>query len=256
MDKDLIKNLDEGTDLLGKEKSLMGIVAHPLPFPHHSRTVFVKNETAVEEILEFMEEYHRREFYIIPDNIGMDVSVNYKDGKFVSLILKGDGDKGERVSDTTALKMVPKDIARKEEVTIFARLTVSDPERYRGNFTKEDVMPFLRKSLREGIDDSHDKKIVCRPFSYYIDDLPATFEDLWEDTSSKFIFDLSVECPHVSLREAVTRALQQEEYRLPQQGIVIFDAYLMREDAPNKGTLFLDTHFILNDEYSIEVTTF
>jgi CBS domain-containing protein len=256
MDKNLIKKLDNKTDLLGKEKSLMGIVHHPMPFPSITRTVFVKRESAVEDILEFMAEYKRREFYIIPDNIGLDVSVNYDKGVLVSMILKGDGDKGERISEATALKLVPGVIARTDEVNVFARLTVQDPDEYKGGFTKDDVLNFLKKSLREGIDDEHDKKIVCRPYAYYIDDLPGALEDIWEEVSDKFMFDISISCPHKSLREGITEMLNQRDYRLPQQGIIIFDQFLISNEAPKKGTLFLTTHFILNDDFSFEVGTF
>lgn len=242
MDKTFIMNIDENIALLGKELPLGSVLEHPVPFPLFE-TILVKRKDAVSTLTELLKGYESRTFIMTPDNYGLDVSINYKEGVFSSMILKGSGVAGERISDTIATMFVPKESKSKKDITLHALITVQDTRDFRRGLTKHDIPSFLRQRLMDGFAPYEDKKIVCRPIRLYVDGVPEDINETWERIADMLITGLSMLYDHASAMENAAVITDYEgHYLLPQRGVIITD------DEPLTDGAFPETRLLFDEE--------
>lgn len=247
MDKTFIMKLDDTNDLLGKEPPTMGITPHPVAFPlYHS--VCVKRRDAVATILEHLENYQDRQFYITPDNYGVDVSVNYADGKFISMILKGTGEEGDRIHEAIATMVVPKESKNKKKVTLHAILTM-DRDRDTVGEPIYEVPRIIKRALRDGFERYQDKKIVIRVLRLYIDGEETIAESVWQVIGNMLIAGYSLNCDYYLVKSFIEKDFViNHGYQLPQRGIII------RDETPSDEKAFPETHFLFDDDIIVENT--
>lgn len=246
MDKTLIMNIDNNTDLLAKEPPLGKLLFHPVPFPNHP-VVIVKRKEAVSVITQYMDNYQGRDFILTPDNYGLEVSINYDEGKFVNMILKGTGEQGERVVDNIATMFMPVESKSKEKITLHALLSVQDLAEFRGELAKEEVGAFLKRCLFHGFPRYKDKQVVCRPYRMYVNGKLDETDEIWGKIGSMVLTGLDQACSHAGLGTCVADYVNNNGYMLPQRGVTVMDSEPLEENA------FPQTHFLF-DESNEELT--
>lgn len=224
-----------------EKKSVLNVESHPIPFSKH-RSICVKKEKALESILESMKGYRDREFYVTTIDSGLAASINYVDGKFSSMILKGTGEEGERINDTIATTLVPVEARSKRKITLHALLTVQDISRFNGGGVVVTEVPrILRYSLRNGFRPYDNKKIVCRPFKLYVDGVRAAITRVWDVIGDMVVTGYSMEYDYDSAKNSIKREMVVNAgYLLPQCGLVVEDA------RPDEEGAFHETHFLFD----------
>lgn len=243
MDKTFIMKLDDANDLLGKEQSVGGLEYHPVAFPPH-QSVLVKREEAVAVILERLKEYRDREFIVGINYYGLEVSINYADGKFQSMILKGDGEKGERISDHIALRIVPAESKSKKKITVHAVLTIHEPTNVaERNYENYEIPGILRQALREGFAPRQDKNIVHRILKVYVDGEWSRVERVWKVIGNMVTTGYSLEYTYSELGEGLEKEMVFDSTPsiVPRSNLIIEDA------NPKDEKAFPETHFIFDD---------
>jgi hypothetical protein len=240
MDKSLIMSIDNDTDLLGKEPPLGKLTYHPVPFPTPA-TVIVKRKEAVSVITQALEHYRDREFRITPDNYGLEVSVNYADGKFVSMITKGTGEQGERVADGIANMLMPGEAKSKKKMTLHALLSVVDLAKFRGELTKQGVEPFIKYCLLNGFPPYKDKEVVCRPYRLYVDGVIDDPFYVWQKVNNMTITGLYMDYDYENTCKYLAEDINNIGYLLPQRGMTVADQNPLDEKA------FPETRFLFED---------
>jgi hypothetical protein len=243
MDKSFIMKLDNNTELLGKERPSGPMQTHQVAFPE-IRTVATRREVAVELIAQHLEAYKDREFYVAPDNYGVEVSVTYAAGKFHSMILKGDGVSGERVIDEIAKMLVPAEAKNKGQVVLHCLLTIQDLMRFRGGTPKMEVPMIIKGALREGFLPYEEKKLICRPYSLFVDGKRCDIYKLWATIAGSLLIPgLYMEYSYETLKTNLHQDLIQdyEDYLVPVRGFLVEDA------NPEDETAFPATRFLFDD---------
>lgn len=247
MNEAIIMKLDDKTHLLEKAGSVRGIERHPIPFPHFI-TETVDRQNIVERVLRSISSHQDREFLVSYDNYGLEASVNYKDGKFHSLILKGSGEEGDRLSDLIALKFVPSDIDQKGQVTMHVLLTIRDPQQFRRKLLPAWEVPgAVRKFIRLGKKPRYtSQEVVCRLERLYVDNEQIDVRHAWSYIGGTMTTEYAVYACYETMAETVREMTSvHDTYMLPMRGIVITD------DVPDDEGAFTTRHFIL-DEYRNE----
>ena len=241
MDKDFIMKLDDEKDLLDKEKTILGLARHPIPFPPY-RTVLSDRTHFMQMVYENMKAYIGREFEITLFSYGLEVSINYDQGHFVSMILKGTGTQGERIRDDVALQFMPQEAKNKNKITLHGTLTLFDPQRFRGGTDKHEVPLILKHAFSQGISPREGKEIVCRPHTLYIDGKRTDVMDAWGEINSFTITGLSSSGDYEHIEKWVEDEVYDiEQWMVPHCGFIVADA------SPDDEGAFPLTHFIIDD---------
>lgn len=241
MDKEFIMKLDDEKDLLEKKPAVQKLEFHPIPFPAH-RSFLVKKNEAIQLIREHTQDYQDREFIITCDNYGIEVSINYEDGEFRSMILKGTGEQGERVNDDIALRLMPKEAKNKKKITLHALLTIIDPDHFRDGVHKHDVPRILKQALLSGLNRYEDKSIVCRPYALFIDGVRGDVDFVWEEINSMVISGIGFDCNYDTLAGKAAAEINDKSYLVPRRGIIISDL------KPEEEKALPTTHYLFDDD--------
>lgn len=224
-----IMKLDDQTDLLAKAFPIGNVESHPVPFPLH-QSFLVHREVLAEKVRERIEAYPDRDFRVAFDNHGLEASINYDEGEFESLILKGSGDEGERVLDSAARRIVPHLTAlRKEKITVHVLLTVKDPKAY-------DAAKQVREALRTG----NAEHVAIRVLRVYVKGVRFNSDKVF---SAVGLMTTAYEylAVHSQVEEWALSLVNEDagEYSLPVRGVIISDEY------PDKEQAFPETRFLL-----------
>lgn len=247
MDKTFIMKINETMDLLNKDRSPLGIVSHPVPFPS-CKTVTLKRDDSIDAILKHLEDYKDREFIAGVSYYGVTVSINYAEGKFQSMILKGTGEEGERVNDHIALMIVPAEAKSTKNITLHAILTLQEPADVAWrNYSNIDIPAIVRRALREGFEPREDKKVVHRILKVFVDGKWNPLEKVWKVVGNMVTTGFALEYTYEELRENIQKeALYDAVSIVPRNGFIIMDI------KPEDEKAFPETHFIFDD--SVEDT--
>jgi hypothetical protein len=240
MDKELIMKLDDEKDLLKPKLPVKGLAYHPIPFPTY-RTFLVKPEALRPLVQEHIAEYKDRNFVITCDNYGVEVSVNYEGGKFVSMILKGTGEMGERVDDQVALMLMPLESKNKKNVTLHALLTIVEPATFRGGINNHEVPRILKEALLKGLDRYENKGIVCRPYAIWIDGVRLEEMDIWAEINDVLITGIAFYCGYDDVVSRMDAESFCRDYLVPRRGMILAD------EEPDKPGAFPETHYLIDD---------
>ena len=241
MDK-IIMQLDPNTELLSQSTPLKSLLHHPIPFPPY-QSKLVKHSEAIATLTELLKGFEKREFTVTPFNYGLEVSINYSKGEFVSMILKGTGELGESIDPAIASLLAPPKSGSKKEVTVHALITVQDVREFRNGLNKYDVPAFLKQRLLEGFAPYEDKKIVCRILRLYIDGVSTNIDEAWATMRLFAITGLADDYNHTRALELASTILSYDpHYLLPQRGIVIADA------SPSDPEAFAELHLLFDEE--------
>ena len=239
--------IDNNNDLLDKTPSLKGLEYHPIPFEPY-RTIILPSGKEVETILDSLKEYQLREFVATFDNYGIEVSVNYNEGVFVSMILKGTGEQGESIIEPIATMLVPKEAKSKKQITLHAQITVLDVNKFHRGLLKQEVPNLLRDALRNGFRPYEDKNIVIRPYKIFVDGVLDDVTFTWEHINNMTITGLSMDYDYERLSNYIIADLVKvPEYLLPQKGIIISDQH------PTEDGAFPDTRYLFDDPITGEL---
>lgn len=223
------------------EKTILGIETHPVPFVNH-RSISVKREDALAVILDSLKNYQDHEFHVTPLDYGLMVSVNYENGVFQSMILKGAGEQGERINDSIATMLMPKESKSKKKITLHALLTVQNVNRFSNGIDITEVPRVLKLALRNGFKPYDNKHVVCRPIKLYIDGVRSNISIVWREIGNMVITAFAMEYDYERLkRDVVEDFIKNDCYLLPQHGLIIDDS-----DAEKDGA-FPETHFLFDD---------
>lgn len=241
MDKTFIMKLDNEKELLDKASPFKGLETHPVPFPIY-RMVFVKPGEVRATIQDHIKNYTDRIFLLNIENYGVDVSINYADGLFKSMILKGDGVQGERIADEIATMLVPKESKNKKNMSLHALLTVQDLEYFKGGIKKHEVPRIVKECLRNGFWRREEREVVCRPYAFYIEGVRVDSYDTWDEIGNMPLSGLNMEYNFDQVLEYCTEHIQEYRYLLPQRGIILEDA------EPEDNDSFPPTLFMLEEE--------
>lgn len=224
--------------------SLRGIAIHPVEFPEHN-SVIVTEKNVVKKILDKLQNYQTREFRLAYVHYGLEASVNYEYGKFISMIQKGSGIEGERIDDETALKLVPEEIEYKGgAVTLHVMLSIKWDERViNPSLAKHEIPKILRNALHKGEIVLEDAEITCRVGRVYINGNRA---DSWRTAKKAvtgFILIYDLLFSYEQTEEWVKDMLNDvNTYHLPTHGIVVTDEHIGDPEA------FPETHFIFQEK--------
>lgn len=236
--------IDDTADLLEKESPILGLTYHPIPFPNH-RSVLIKRGESVATVLEELKDYQDRTFAITTSNYGVEVSINYEEGQFVSMILRGTGAQGEKVNEDVALSLVPKESKNKNKITLHALLTILDLDKFRGGLSKTEVPKILRRALMEGLMRYEDKSIVCRPYTLFVDGVEESTENIWEIIGNFLMSGLTFYTDYAGIETVIKEDIENEKWVVPRRGIIIGD------ENPADEKAFPTTKFII-DESALE----
>jgi hypothetical protein len=241
MDKDFIMKLDDEKDLLDKEKTILGLARHPIPFPTY-RTVLSDRTHFMQVVYDCLKDYTDRFFIVTCDNYGIEVSINYEDGLFKSMILKGSGKEGERIREDVALLLVPPEAKNKNKVTLHGLLTILDHRKFRGGMEKHEVPRVLKQALMQGIIPREGKEVVCRPYTLFIDGERQPIENLWEEIGGFLISGLSFYGEYDAVEEIIKEDIMDDHtWLIPHRGFIIDD------NEPWDEKAFSPIHFIIDD---------
>ena len=240
MDKEFIMKLDDEKDLLAPKLPVKGFAYHPIPFPTY-RSFLAKPENLSQLVQEHIAEYKDRNFVLTCDNYGVEVSVNYDEGQFISMILKGTGEMGERIDDHVALMLMPKESKNKKKVTLHALLTIVEPASFRGGWGKHDVPKILKEALLKGLDRYENKGVVCRPYALWIDGVRLEEMDIWAEINDVLITGVAFYCPHEDVVSRMSVESFSRDYLVPRKGMILAD------EKPDESGAFPETHYIIDE---------
>lgn len=236
--------IDNNNDLLDKTPLLSGMEYHPVAFEPY-RSIILPSGKEVDTILDSLKEYHHRRFIAGFDNYGVEVSVNYNEGVFVSMILKGTGEQGEGVIEPIATMLVPKEAKSKNKITMHAQMTVLDKNKFQRGMLKEEIPSMLRDALRNGFKPYEDKNIVIRAFKLFIDDVLEDPYNTWQHIGNMTLTGLSMGYDYEALRDYIKADLiMVPNYLLPQKGIILSDEH------PNEEGAYPTTRFLFEEPIS------
>jgi hypothetical protein len=240
MDKQFIMKLDDEKDLLAKESPVKGLAYHPIPFPTY-RSFLVKAEKLGQLVAEHIATYALRTFLVSYDNYGLEVSINYDEGKFVSMILKGSGEQGERIADEIATMFAPKEAKNKKKITIHALLTILDTRKFRGGTQKHEVPKILKQVLMQGFNRYEHKDVVCRPYAIWIDGVRHDPDFIWQEVNDMLLtgFAFTVKFEDVAARASAETF--DNDYMAPRRGIIV------KDENPDEEGAFPETHYIIDE---------
>jgi hypothetical protein len=241
MDKDFIMKLDDDKDLLTKEKPLLGFVNHPIPFSLY-RSVIVNKADIPATVLDAIKDYTDRTFLLLPKSYGVEVSINYDEGLFQSMILKGTGEAGERVSDHIALQLVPKEAKSKNKITLHALLTLQDKRQFRGGVEKHEVPKVLKQAIMQGLAFREDREIVCRPYRLFVDGKDGDPYDIWEHIGGLIMAGLNILTFATKLEKDLEDFVNCDTWLIPTYGLIL------RDEQPQEEGAFPETHFVINED--------
>lgn len=239
--------IDNNNDLLDKTPLLKGLEYHPVAFEPY-RTIILPSGKEVETILDSLKEYKHREFTATFDNYGVEVSVNYDEGVFVSMILKGTGEQGESIIEPIATMLVPKEANNKNKLTLHAQMTVLDKNKFYKGMLKQEIPAMLRDALRNGFRPYEDKNIVIRAYKLFLDGVRDDPMDTWSYIGNMTLSGLSMDYDYETLSTYITAELiHVPEYLLPQKGIIISDQH------PDEEGAFPETRYLFEDPITGEL---
>ncbi|BAW19136.1 hypothetical protein [Ralstonia phage RP31] len=226
-----------------KTPSTRSIVMHPVEFPKH-RSVRIARKNITAKVMECLATHPSREFRLSYDNYGLEASVNYKDGKFQSLILKGSGVEGERINDEVALLLFPEESSHKGDITLHALLSVKyDPRVLNPSFKAQEVPKLIRKALRakETTVDGH--PIACRINRLYVDGKYVNHDRAYDFVDEKLTptYDLMLVNDEFAEEWIKTMIREEKDYAIPAHGFVLTDEH------PDSENAFPETHFIFDE---------
>lgn len=243
MNEAIIMKLDDQTELIGKEGPVRGIEPHPVVFPHYE-SFTCDRQNIVEKIKAALVKYRDRSILVTYANYGLEASVNYQDGKFRSLILKGSGEAGERIADQVALRFVPSDIPNHGKLTLHVLLTIRDEKQFRGKRTPPWTVPnLMRRYLRLDKQPRYtSQSVVCRVERLYRDGVQVDVDDILDDVDQRLTTEYSYMACYETLPAAVYEFIRENDtYMLPMCGVVISDEF------PNDPGAFPSMHFLLDE---------
>lgn len=241
MDKDFIMKLDDEKDLLDKENTILGLARHPIPFPPH-RTVLSDRTHFMQMVHENMKAYIGREFEVTLYSYGLEVSINYEQGQFVSMILKGSGTQGERIRDDVALQLVPLEAKNKNKITLHGTLTLLDYRGFCNGIEKHETPRVLKQALFQGISPRQGKEIVCRPHALYVEGKKIDVMDVWNIINSFLITGLSYSGDYEYIESMIeTDVDESDDWMVPHCGFIVGDT------SPDDQEAFPLTHFVIDD---------
>lgn len=133
----------------------------------------------IQEQIALLEPYRQQPVILQILNYGLEVSVNYKDGKLVSVLANTDSIEGEVIPLISAEFIFPLTSVEKQDITLRAIITLTDVTRFRGGITKLDIASVVKDCLVNGFGPYESKQLIVNPVELWVGGIKVAISKVW-----------------------------------------------------------------------------